>query len=238
MTTVRYASSAHRVSEYEPGKPGSFGNVADLIHRLGDIPAERILMDPLPGTANEDDLLRTLERPESIPVELIDGVLVEKAVGAKESLLAAWLVQALWSFAEENDLGVVLGEGAPTRLRLGLVRLPDVSFVSWRRIPGDEFPDDAISGLVPNLAVEVLSPSNTKREIELKLDEYFKAGVQTAWIIDPKSETARIYTSRSRFSEISPDGELVAGRILPGFRLTLRDVFAASRRRRKKRKPR
>jgi len=238
MGKVRYAPSAHRLEKGEPGNPVPFGNVADLIHRLGDIPADRILMDPLPGTANEEDLLRTLERAESIPVELIDGVLVEKAVGAKESLLAAWLVRALWDFADENDLGVVLGEGAPTRLRLGLVRLPDVSFVSWKRIPGGEFPDDGVSSLVPNLAIEVLSPSNTRREIELKLDEYFKAGVQAAWIIDPKSRSARIYAARSRFQEIGPDGDLASARILPGFRLTLRDLFAASQRRRKKRKPR
>ena len=96
-------------------------------------------MDPIPGTATEKDLIATIAK-DRIQCELIDGVLVEKAMGAKESLLGAWLVRVLWNFAYENDLGCRAGCGRPTRFRLGLVRIPDVSFVSWERIPGEGLP--------------------------------------------------------------------------------------------------
>jgi Uma2 family endonuclease len=210
--------------------------VADLIHQLGDIPANRIRIKPPIGTATEQDVIRLLDGPDKRPFELIDGVLVEKAVGAKESLLASWIAHVLWHYAEDNDLGVVLGADSPYRLRLGLVRFPDVSFISWDRLPRGELPDDPISKVIPDLTVEVMSASNTPAEIELKLDHYFKAGVRVAWIIDPKSEKARVYTSRSRMQEITGEDELTAGKVLPGFRLLIRDVFAAARR--KKRKPR
>jgi Uma2 family endonuclease len=117
-----------------------------------------------------------------------------------------------------------------------LVRIPDVSFVSWQRIPGEEFPADAIAGLIPDLAVEVLSESNTRAEIELKLDHYFETGVRAAWVIDPKKKSAVVYNSRTRVKEIGTDGDLTAPKVLPGFRLPLRDVFASLNR--KKRKPR
>src|SRR4051794_4897761 len=68
-------------------------NVRDLIAHLGDIPPERIRMHPLPGTATEKDLLRLVER-EKILCELIDGVLVEKVMGAREGGLGAWLARA------------------------------------------------------------------------------------------------------------------------------------------------
>jgi Uma2 family endonuclease len=211
-------------------------SVADLIDRLGGIPAERIRMQPPPGTATEKDLLRLLDAEDKRICELIDGVLVEKAVATREGLYAAYLSRMIGNYAEEFDLGVILGGDSPFRFRLGLVRIPDVSFVTWGRIPGDEFPDDPISEIVPDLAVEVLSKSNTLAEIELKLDNFFDAGVRLAWVIDPKKERAKIYASRSRMQEIGPDAELLGGKVLPGFRLPLRDVFASIRR--KKRKPR
>jgi Uma2 family endonuclease len=210
--------------------------VADLIDRLGGISPHRIRMKPAPGTATEDDVIRWLDGPNKRLFELIDGVLVEKAVGTREAIFAHFIGRRVGDFVEENDLGVTAGADAPFRLRLGLIRIPDLSFISWERIPGDEFPDDAIAGLIPDLAVEVLSESNTEAEIELKLDEYFRAGVRLAWIVDPKRLTATIYTSRSRSRLIGPDGELLGGKVLPDFRLRLRDVFAATRRR--KHKPR
>lgn len=210
--------------------------VADLIERLGGIPASRIRMKPPLGTATEQDVIRWLDAEDKRLFELIDGVLVEKAVGTREGILAHFIGRRVGDYAEENDLGLTAGADSPFRLRLGLVRIPDLSFISWSRIPGGEFPDDAIADVIPDLAVEVLSESNTPAEIELKLDHYFEAGVRLAWVIDPKKQKARIYTSRSRIQEIDPDGELIGGRVLPGFRLPLRDVFAATRRR--KRKPR
>jgi len=210
--------------------------VADLIDRLGGVPAHRIRLKPAPGTATEADVIRWMDGPQKRLFELIDGVLVEKAVGTREGILASYISGRLWEFAEENNLGVVAGAGAPFRLRLGLVRFPDVSFFSWDRIPGDEFPNEAIAGLIPDLAAEVLSESNTPAEIELKLDHYFATGVRAAWVVDPKAHSAVLYTSRTRSKQIGIDGDLSAPKVLPGFRLPMRDLFGVLRR--KKRKPR
>jgi Uma2 family endonuclease len=103
-------------------------------------------------------------------------------------------------------------------------------------MPGGVVPNDPISQIVPDLAAEVLSESNTPAEIERKLDNYFEAGVRVAWVVDPKTQLAVVYTSRTRSKEIGIDGELTAPKVLPGFRLPMRDLFASLRR--KKRKPR
>ena len=203
---------------------------ADLHRRLGEVPLDRIRMKPAPGTATEEDLLRA-PKPTC---ELIDGVLVEKAMGFKESLLALYIARLIGNHADDNDLGVVAGADGPYRLQVGLVRLPDVSFIPWSRIPNDELPDDAISQVIPTLAIEVLSKSNTKAEIDRKLRDFFAAGVKLAWVIEPKTRTAKVHTTATKFRELGPDGVLDGGKVLPGFELPLADLFAATKRRKKK----
>src|SRR5437868_5010795 len=109
-------------------------SLAELVHRLGDIPLERIPTEPPPGTAKEEDVLR---RPggEKRLYELVDGVLVEKPMGYYESLLAMFLGNRLEAYLQTNPIGEVLGADATMRLFPGLVRLPDVAFVSWERAP-------------------------------------------------------------------------------------------------------
>jgi Uma2 family endonuclease len=208
--------------------------LADLVKHLGDIPLDRIRVRPAPGTATEADVVRALEAPRKRLCELIDGVLVEKAEGTLEALLAGVIVQEMWNFVEPKDLGVVVPADGPLRLWLGLVRIPDVSFVSWERVPGGEFPDTPIAALVPNLAVEVLSKKNTAREMERKLGEYFQAGVSLVWIIDPKTQSARAYSSPSHFRRLGKDQALDGGKVLPGFSFPLKDLFARTKRRQRR----
>lgn len=210
--------------------------VADFIERLGGIPAHHIRLKPAPGTATEDDVIRWLDSPNKRMFELIDGTLVEKAAGIKEAALALFLGRRLLDWAEENDAGIAIGPDGPSRLRLGMVRYRDISFIPWDRMPVGELPDDSVSKIIPVFAVEILSPTNTPREIELKLDNYFQAAVRMAWVIDPDSRTALIYTARNRRREVASDGELSGGRILPGLRVSMPELFGCLRR--KKRKPR
>jgi Uma2 family endonuclease len=205
--------------------------LADVLDRLGGIPAARVLADPPPGTATEDDLIALLEASNKRLCELVDGVLVEKPMGYKEAILAGAILQLLWNYLEEHDLGLPAGADGPIRFRMGLVRIPDVSFISWKRLPRDEAPEEAISPVIPSLAIEVLSKSNTPREIALKLEEYFRAGVLLAWVIDPKTQTAVAYTSPTKKRHIGKDQALTGGRVLPGFKLSLKDLFARIRRR-------
>lgn len=212
-------------------------NMAELMEvrkKLGDIPIERILLNPQPGTATEEDALRELEGPNKRICELINGVLVEKARATREALLAGVIVQLLNNAVMVDDLGVVLPGDGMLRLEPGLVRIPDVSFISWDNIPGEEMPKDAIASLAPDLAVEVLSKKNTPAEIDRKLHDYFLAGTKLAWVIDPKTQTAKRYTSPLDFTSVGKRGSLDGGDVVPGFRLPLTDLFSRLKRRRKK----
>jgi Uma2 family endonuclease len=200
--------------------------VAELIEHLGGIPTARIAFEPMPGTATEEDVIAAECEPRKRLCELIDGVLVEKPMGVKESLIAVAIIGFLGRFVNENGLGVVLGEGGMLRLWPGRVRIPDVCFISWERIPGNEFPDEPIPDLAPDLAIEVLSRGNKKKEMRIKRRDYFQSGVHAVWEIQPKTQTAEVYKSPTKRLRIGPDGALDGGTILPGFELPLKELFA------------
>src|SRR5665213_1470252 len=189
--------------------------MAELLDQLGGIPPERVLVHPSPGHATEQDLLRLLDHEDRL-CELVDGVLVEKTMGYYESRVAVVLAFFLETFLGKHDLGVVSGADGTLRLMPGLVRIPDVTFVSWERLPGHKLPTEPIPDLIPNLALEVLSVSNTKREIDRKIDEYFRVGVQLVWIIDPPPmRTAEVYTTPDKCAELTEKQSLEGGEVLP-----------------------
>jgi Uma2 family endonuclease len=161
-------------------------------------------------------------------------VLVEKAMGSIESVLAMALAREIGNFIEDDDLGVVLGADAMLRLAPGLVRMPDVSYVAWDRIPGGRFPDKPISDLAPDLAVEVLSAGNTKREMDRKVQEYFEAHVRLVWLIDPRARTVDVYTGPTGPRRLRNGQTLDGAPVLPGFELPLRRLFARATRRKKR----
>ncbi|WP_435008785.1 Uma2 family endonuclease [Tundrisphaera lichenicola] len=200
--------------------PPGFRNVAELLHQLGDIPADRVRLVPSPGHATEQDLLK----PDARLCELIEGVLVEKAMGALESMLAVELILSLAAFVKQHRLGIILGADGMLRLMPGRVRIPDISFLSWDRLGGKP-PSDPIPALAPDLTVEILSPSNTEAEMTRKLREYFESGVRLAWLIDPRTRSARIYTSPVSMATLDEGQDLEGGEVLPGFALPLRDLF-------------
>jgi Uma2 family endonuclease len=205
--------------------------LADLLEQLGDVPLCRILVEPAPGTATEQDVI-DVEAREKRLCELVDGVLVEKPMGFYESRVAIVLSHFLENFLDEHDLGIVVGEAGMMRMGTGLVRIPDVSFIAWDRLPDRQIPRRPIPDLVPDLAVEVLSESNTDKEMERKRGEYFQAGVRLAWFIDPVERTAEVYTAPDQPTATGQDGALDGGDVLPGFVLPLRELFARADRQR------
>jgi Uma2 family endonuclease len=199
--------------------------IADLQARLGHIAADRILIVPPPGTATVDDVERVRNATGRI-CELVDGTLVEKTVGYFESRLAVILIHLIETFLDKNKLGMVLGEAGTLEILSDTVRAADVAFIRWERFPGGVLPKKPIPKLVPDLAVEVLSKSNAPAEMTRKLREYFEAGVQLVWYIDPKTRTATVYTAPEQSSYVDHDGVLSGGEILPGFELSLAELFA------------
>lgn len=197
-------------------------NIAELLHELGDIPPDRVRLDPLPGTATKRDLLRVHDRHRLC--ELIDGTLVEKAMGTPESYIAIEVAFALRVYLTKHDIGYVYGADGLVQVRPHRVR-PDVSFTSWLKRPDRTVPSIPITDLVPDLAVEVLSRSNTSREIERKLEDYFRSGVRLVWIIDPKSRTAEIHSGPDEVEPIDEAGSLDGRDVLPGFTISLAKLF-------------
>jgi Uma2 family endonuclease len=204
----------------------TFANAAELVQRLGNIPLERICFTPPPGTATERDLLTAMRRNDRL-YELVDGTLVEKTTGLRESMIAGQILREIGNFAEENDLGIPAGADGTVRLLKGLVRTPDGSFFCWDKLPGRVLPSQPIPDFVPDLAVEVLSETNTPKEMERKLREYFLAGVRLVWMIDPRKRTAEVYTDPDApAATLDETKALDGGKVLPGFTLALAELFA------------
>jgi len=151
---------------------------------------------------------------------------VEKIVGYAESILACTLIELLRRFIKPKRLGIVLGEGGTLRILLNQIRVPDVCFISWKRFPGEKLPKVPVPSLAPNLAIEILSVGNTPGEMARKLREYFEAGVELVWYIDPRKRTVEEFTAIDQRKSLGEDDVLEGGSVLPGFELPLRTLFA------------
>lgn len=165
-----------------------------------------------------------LDLPDDVLFEVIHGQFVElPPMGAYESLLASLLGRLLGNFADEHQLGWVVVEvlfdlGLPK----GCERRPDVAFVSYRRWPRNRpVPRQRAWPVVPELMVEIVSPTNTANGIQDKLDDYFAAGVQLVWVVYPEQRRVYIYASATHVGIVDIAGELDGGVVLPGFRLPL-----------------
>jgi Uma2 family endonuclease len=196
----------------------------DLLESLGGIGPDRVRLHPSPGTATEADLIAFNDRKTTI-CELVDGILVEKGMGFTESALAGFLLSVLRGFIVPRNLGLVCGADGMLRLFPGLVREPDVAYISWGRIPGGRYPTEAIGNFAPDLAVEVLSRSNTPAEMARKRREYFAAGVRLVWEVDPRARTIAVYLGPEVSTVMDASQILDGGEVLPGFLLPLADLF-------------
>lgn len=196
----------------------------DILQRLGDVDPARIRLDVWPGRATDEDCTESKDRFGCL-CEMVDGVLVEKIMGWEESCVASELAFLIRSYLKKHPLGIVLGPDGPIRVESKVIRMPDVSFVSWERTPGDEMPAGPVMEVVPDLAVEIISPSNRPGEMRVKLREYFAAGVRLVWYIDFQKRTARSYTSLAAFTDLGLADSLDGLEVLPGLRIKLQPLF-------------
>lgn len=175
--------------------------------------------------------LVTLEEFAALPefprYELVKGVLVEKTYASREHELTVIRTSSQMNVhVEEHDLGEVYGSNrafvtgpeSPASSRL-----PDVSFVSNERLRPDLF--GALFDGAPDLAVEVLSPSNTEREIAQKVAEYMAAGSKAVWVFDPIGRMLTVHRSGAA-TLVLTDGDTVDGEdYLPGFTCAVADML-------------
>ena len=216
-------TATHPVLE---GLVGRFNDASEWLRELGDVPTHRIVMNPWPGTATEQDLLLFVERDKRL-VELIDGTLVEKPVGWLEARIAMVIAVALSNFVDPRKLGFVTGGDGTLRMRSGRVRLPDVTFVSVDDLPQGRVPREPIPLLPPTLAVEVISESNTAAEMRQKLKEYFESGSRLVWLVYPETRTIAVFAVlQDEPTAILTEADVLdGGAVLPGFTMPVQQVF-------------
>jgi len=198
----------------------SFSQVLD---DLGGISAERVSVQPTPGQATVDDLVRLNDQGGLF--ELVDATLVEKATGWRESLIATLLCELFRRYLRENNLGLVTGPDGFMRILRTQVRGPDVAFISWERLPEGRVPDASVPEIVPDIAVEILSEGNTYAEMSRKRREYFHAGVREVWMIDLNERTVAVYSDINQYEMFDEAAQINGGEILPGLIIQLSEVF-------------
>ena len=203
-----------------------FATAAALLHFLGDVPPERVILDPLPGTATEADLLRLCEGTPKRLCELIDGTLVEKPVGLLESIIGVDLSTDINIYNRQHKLGVVAGADGMMRILANQIRIPDVAFVSAERFAATPDARRPVPTMAPDLAVEVLSESNTRWEMAQKLRDYFAGGTRLVWYIDLRTRTVAVYHKAGEPTRVLGEADALDGEgVLPGFSLPLAEVF-------------
>ena len=180
-------------------------------------------------TMTADELF--MMKDDGFRYDLVKGELRKMSPpGSEHGVVIVRLTVALGRHVEENDLGEVFA--AETGFKLAsnpdTVLGPDVAFVSNEKIPPTGIPVAYWPG-APNLAVEVISPGNTRREIEEKIAEYLAAGVSLVWIISPKHRTVVVHRANAEPVTLTESDTLEGQDVVPGFQYNVARLFTRKR---------
>lgn len=161
--------------------------------------------------------------------EVIDG---QRVRTPPMGLFAVWIASELYrrlgNFAEAQDIGRAIVEALFTLpAPVNRDRRPDVAYVSFVRWAKDRPlpPTENAWYVVPNLATEVVSPTDIIDELEQKIDEYFRAGVELVWVVHPLLKKIHVYQSPTQITVLSRGDVLDGGTVVPGFNLPLMVLF-------------
>ena len=161
-------------------------------------------------------------------VELIDGDVISMSPASDESSsVSATIVYLVSAHVRPRKLGRVYNAEAgfvlfPDR---ATVRVPDVAFVRADRMPQGEARRHFVP-VAPDLAVEVISPSDRARDIAAKAAMYQEAGVPLVWLVDPETQTVTVLTLGQESVTLGVEDELDGGDVLPEFRVAVAEIFA------------
>jgi Uma2 family endonuclease len=159
--------------------------------------------------------------------EVVDDELREATpTSTVACILAGRLCERLFLFNAANRTGEVVFETLfQLRAKPKLQRRPAVAFVSRARWDGVEADEAAAWKVVPDLAVEVVSPTNLAEDIEAKIVDYFAAGVRRVWVLYPRGRRLHDFHSAGASVILSTDDLVSGGDVLPGFEFALADLF-------------
>lgn len=179
--------------------------------------------------------LYTVEDVEKSPPdgewELIDGVLAPVSPARFESSsLALRIGRIVGNFVEAQELGQMTGADGGFVLfnDRATIRAPDVAFVRNDRIPPEE-DQHRFARLAPDLAVEVLSPSDRMASALGKISMYLEAGVEVVWLVDPVKRTITVFAGDESPTTLGEEDTLDGGRVLPGFSIRVADLLGKAR---------
>jgi Uma2 family endonuclease len=174
-----------------------------------------------------DEFFALPDPPDGSKQELVRGrVVTMPNPGWEHGEVQGNVFFCIKSFLKQNPIGRVATEsGTVTGRKPDTVRGPDVSYYSKERLPLDQ----RVVGYhteVPDLCVEVISPSNTKKAMRAKIKEYFFAGVRMVWVVDPEDRSVTILRAPDEGRTLYDDATLDGGEVLPGFSCKVSDLFA------------
>ncbi len=170
-----------------------------------------------------DEFFDDPEVPEF--AELVDGEVHELTPAPPyHGWIGRAVVRALDAHVLPRQLGEVFGDGVPYQLGEHTVRVPDVSCIRADRVPGPP-PRRGAWRLAPDLAVEVLSPSDTRSVLRRKLADYFGAGTRLVWLVDPDDRGVEVLTPDAAPRWVDTTGSLDGGSVLPDFRVPVAELF-------------
>lgn len=180
--------------------------------------AQRIAM-----TAEDFDAFTMLPENAERLFEFIGGEVVEVPSNPYSSAIGMRIATDISVFVRQNNLGHVTGE-AGGYMVAGERYAPDVAFVSKGRQA--ELPREGYNPIPPDLAVEVVSPGDSEKLLRIKIANYLAAGV-VVWLFYPDSKEVEIYVPGEAVKVLDAEQTLDGGRVLPGFKLTLSDIFGS-----------
>ena len=160
--------------------------------------------------------------------ELVEGALKTMSpAGSRHGRIALRIGSLLEHFVRSHGLGETVGAetGFILRRNPDTVRAPDAGFIAQDRVSIAGLPDGFFPG-APDLAVEVLSPSETASEVQRKVDDYFDAGSAQVWVIYPELSKVAVFRSARESVFLGPADTLDGGTLLPGFSCPVAELFA------------
>lgn len=167
---------------------------------------------------------REPEVPEGY--ELVDGQLVERKMGAESNLVASMLWAQLDAHRKATKSGLAIAPDTAYRCfpNRKTMRKPDVSFVRGGRLPGDRPPRGDVL-IVPDLAVEVVSPNDVVYELDEKIEQYLAIGVRLVWVINPDARMVIVHRQDGTMAKVREGANLDGEDAVPGFLCPLTEIL-------------
>lgn len=179
---------------------------------------------PTEVTLSDAELERLLDETGA---EFVDGQLKEKSMGAESEGIGSELHVLLGAFVRAASLGRVFGPATPFRCFPNdprQIRKPDLSFVSTARLPVGRLPRGS-APFAPDLAVEVISPTDKYEDVEQKVADYRSAGVRLIWVVNPATRSVLIRRLDRTCAELDEAGTLDGEDVVPGFTCRVAELF-------------